>query len=259
MKKFLIIPLLVFVAVTFVGCSSVTAAVSRLPDGRVLQIVEFRFDETTTQNLFDTNEIYNFLGDPKFGLTTTRSETTVIHNGESLTFTFGMYYTLERADYAIRLTLEFDNFDSYAYFNGIPHDYDTQTIDIQRNVFFVERTITMPNPFATFFESNSNRTLDIINHFTAQFGANKDDLTLVYVLASPIRRTSTNATSNQRTIDTHFYFFESTYANMIDEIVVFDRFANTPIWYGIGVGATVIFMLVLYSILKRKSDNQITV
>jgi len=51
----------------------------------------------------------------------------------------------------------------------------------------------------------------------------------------------------------YYYIYDREY------IELFDRFANQPIWYAIGLGATMIFMGGLYFMLKSKRQNNITI
>ena len=63
------------------------------------------------------------------------------------------------------------------------------------------------------------------------------------------RHTSANTVVPvERTVELNYrYYFDPT-----EDIVIFDRRPNTPIWYGIAVGATVIACAVFYLIVKKK-------
>ena len=144
----------------------------------------------------------------------------------------------------VRLELEFDTQEDFWNANGINHSDAEHTIDISRGVFFIERTRTIPNPWAL-------KTQNTIRHaFEYMFGANVET-EISYIFASSHRRTRVEGATLERRGLAWFYIFE----NYEDDIVIFDRFANTPIWYVIGVGATVIFMAGLWFILRRQKDQ----
>ena len=94
---------------------------------------------------------------------------------------------------------------------------------VVRTLFFVERTITIP-----------------VGSFQI------DENTQFILLETDSRHTWTNAVETDHGLGEFKYFFA------IDEdIVIYDKRANTPIWYGLAVAATVIAMIGFYIIVKR--------
>ena len=114
------------------------------------------------------------------------------------------------------------------------------TVDLPRNllevqqdnwvysVFFVERTMTVE-----------------VKDFPDTTGIE------FIVWETSRRHTSTNAEKVERTesFDYRYYFATDK------DIVIFDRRANTPVWYGIAVGVTAIAMVVFYFMVKKKKTK----
>ena len=100
------------------------------------------------------------------------------------------------------------------------------------NLFFKESTITIP---------------------PSEFGVGPE--TEYIVLETSLRFTSTNAHHIERAEDFNYiYYFDPS-----NEIVLFIRQANTPIWYGIAVAATAVAMAGFYlAVRKRKAANTTT-
>jgi hypothetical protein len=79
----------------------------------------------------------------------------------------------------------------------------------------------------------------------------------MYVFSSSFRRTEVKNTVNQEQIGRTFnYIFTYGDQNGTDEIVIFDRFANTPIWYGLAVLTSGIFIAGTYIIISRKRSGE---
>lgn len=132
-------------------------------------------------------------------------------------------------------------FETYADFLKefeIPYtDDDLQTVvhyEFITKMFYYERTQTFTNPLKLI-------TLD-----------DEAEYTLVFI--SQIRRTSVtgNYASDTNGLTYNYYFKPD-----VDEIVIFDRFANQTMWYVCALGATALFMLATYLFLRiqKRPDN----
>ena len=104
---------------------------------------------------------------------------------------------------------------------------EAQSRNWTHSLFFVERTITIP-----------------AGTFNAAGG--------LVVWETSNRHTSTNATQTEHGLGEYKYLF-----NPSEDIIIFDRRPNTPIWYGIAVGGTVIACFVFYLIVKKKRTTDV--
>jgi len=258
MKKLCVFVVAIWVGVFLVGCSQVTAAVIQTADGRVFQVIQAEFDESSTELNTALLQAMHYAGLNMPG------GNKHIYNeyGNRVNFRYGK--DVEHGwivnTNIFQIIIEFDNWESYVYFNEMDLQVIPRTqVDINRGLFTIERTITMQNPFRTFFDNTyqvgtQNRTYMLVQELN-KLNGDVGDIELVYILHSSFRRGSTNATSSRRNIaeGTWEYHFAITDTSDIPPIIIVDRFANTPIWYAIGVGATIIFMLGIYIISKSKS------
>jgi hypothetical protein len=89
------------------------------------------------------------------------------------------------------------------------------------SLFILERTITIP-----------------AGTFDAENG--------LVVWTTTRRHTDTNAVETTSNLGTYTYYFDPE-----EDIVIFDRRANVPIWYGIAVLATGVAMVVFFLIVKN--------
>ena len=63
--------------------------------------------------------------------------------------------------------------------------------------------------------------------------------------------TRTNAVRTELVGNTYTYYFDPA-----EDIEIYDRRPNTPIWYGIAVAVTAIAMITFYLIVKKKKSSQ---
>lgn len=253
-QRLALIPFGLFLVMSLTGCASVAAAIFELPDGRVIQII--RAEVETQAGLLDLTAVYNRLKGEEFGLHENRIENMQIYDeeGKLVTFTYGKDVDLRLADSELVLELEFDNRESFLYFNELDARNAQPEVDIVWRTFFVERTITMQNPFQRFLEGEGNRTMALIQFFNEELSTSDEEITLAYHFGSSFRRTSSNATYVERFADGWMHIFVAESIAELDDIIIFDRFANTPAWYGVGVGATALFMIVLWMLLRPRTN-----
>lgn len=175
--------------------------------------------------------------------------------GHEITFDYKVTYKLETAvinnmNY-IQLTISFNNFCSWLKF----HNHELNIAKGDESLFFVHYT-TKFNPYDRFFDSagTSGKTAGIINKFVEEF----DDTTrpgYLYVLTNSPRRTKTNAAKVETQMGNYTYYF--TIPTSLDgEVDIFDRYPNTPIWYGLAVAATAVTMVTFYLIVRRRPNRQ---
>ena len=159
----------------------------------------------------------------------------------------------------LQIEIEFDNYKTFLQFNGInPDEDDLKVIDIQfrERLFFLERTITFENPWLV-IQDNMTAVNQIDQEVRTRVGqANiKGDAEHIFVLRSSFRRTNvTGNYKNENMIIAHYYYFRGNGENVPEQVKLFDRFANQPIWYAIGLGATGIFMLGMYFVLRKPKN-----
>jgi hypothetical protein len=100
----------------------------------------------------------------------------------------------------------------------------------EKSLFFINRTVVI-SPEILQLESNTE-----------------------YIVWETNRRpTSTNAVKKERTIaeDKYTFSFDPS-----EDIIIRYRTANTPIWYVIAVGATIVGMIMVYLVAKQKNASK---
>jgi len=155
-------------------------------------------------------------------------------------FEYYVNYSFVRPDNnTLLLSIFFKNIYSYAEFNGLTLVNSEPDVSL----FFREWTDRF-NIEERFFATG--KTAEIFKKFN-EF--NDGDVKYVYVLTNTSRRTNTNADKVVNNIGSYTYYFKQS------DVYIFVRTANTPIWYGIAVGVTVIACLVFYFIVKKKRSG----
>ena len=273
-KLFLLAVLAAVLVLALSGCSSSVVTNVRITNNRqVIQTLTVHFSGDTTPTLFERvlaeNTLRSILEDPSLANGT--EKTIIGTNDELVTFEYGKEFTFSsHTENFFGLTITFDNIFSYAYFNEI--DLSTKRlahldgttymlikdVEVTSSLFFRERTITMMNPFKHFFGSESTTRMGaIIDVFYDEIGDLDDEFLLIYTKDFTARRTSSNAYIVQRHIDgwRHGFVFAIDEMDEWKDIIIMDRFANTPIWYAIAVGATAIFMSFMWFILRPRPNR----
>ena len=266
MKKLIAILFVAVVTGVFlVGCSSVAAYSIQMSDGRVVQVIQINFENPTSQTYLDMGKIKQKIEEILY-ITPGRKEIRYKEDGQErlIQFNYGKTHTVQHSENHLRLQITFNNLASYIYFNEYDLNYvrfiridqtaivPSTDVSVNWGLFFVERRVTMPNPFRLFFEGEGTRAGKVLNFLKAEFP--EEEPYLVYMMLFSTRRTDTNAYDSRRTPDLfgweHVFITQAGEAP--EDIVIFDRFANPPIWYAIGIVATMIFMLVLYLLVRKK-------
>ena len=158
----------------------------------------------------------------------------------------------------ITLIIEFESYTQFYQFNGINIREEPNRIIKQDNsLLFVDRTITLSNPYSRFLDTTANPTAQLLRDFNQIFNPNAaEPKNLAYMFTSSFRRTHVNSDTIEHDLlrINWKYFFYIDPSNPTD-IVIHDRFANTPIWYGIAILLTILFMGGLYIVLRRKERH----
>jgi hypothetical protein len=170
--------------------------------------------------------------------------------------------------HTITLTLSFGNYLSFAHYNNLalvgadpwkrPRNtnentvfFDGRSIAINESTFFSDRTITLANPFNRLF--TGVRSANAVNAFADAFNALGGEIDEYnYIFHSSFRRTNVVDADTRRDGLNHMYLFADI-SDEIGNIVIKDRFANTPIWYAIGVGIALVSMVLIYVTAKGRS------
>jgi len=173
-----------------------------------------------------------------------------------------------RSGTTLQVVVIYRNYKTFAQFNGLStEDEDLEIVSYKstENLFFFEHTQTFPNPWVTLRSdaASIDRTTEINNEILKLFTLSPNNETLyAFVFRSWVKRSDVTGAYK---MEDHFTFFDyyvrGSGENVPEYITVFDRRANTPIWYVIGVGATLVFMAVAYVVFRatsrqRKKDVQ---
>ena len=167
-------------------------------------------------------------------------------------------FELVYEDGIVSLLIVFEDYDSFKDFNGIDLTADAnRKLEEKSGLFTIERTVTLSDPYTRFLDPATNATAQLMVEFNTLFNGG-GDVDYGYVFASSVRRTSTNAVEHEVDYASgYWYYYYGVTNNPADtqEIVIFDRRANTPIWYGVAIVATAVFMGLFY-LFSRKRVNQ---
>ena len=171
------------------------------------------------------------------------------YDEKDITFDYRVSYEIKHTtSNTAYLNIKFDNYYSYIKFHGLA----LARVKDKKSLFFVEYTNKF-NAYTKFFDTTgqSKKTADIIAAFIGHFDlAANPKPGYLYVLANSFRRTSTNADKVESEFGTYNYYFKVS-DDLTSEVSIFDRRANTPIWYGLAVAATAVAMIAFYIVVKR--------
>lgn len=149
----------------------------------------------------------------------------------------------------IEVILLFDNAEDFFRFNDIIFPSREAVFKVVRTTFLVEQTITIQNPIYRFDNLiGASKVAD-------KAGETSFTVDVYYAFLTRVRLTSSNSSRTERYQGYWAHFFTLDDAEDTEYVVLFLRTANTPIWYGIGVIATFIFMLGLWLVLGRGQNN----
>ena len=155
---------------------------------------------------------------------------------------------------------EYDDFVDYFELDAQPVDYL-----MKESLFFYERTLTFENPFKTVLVDPTSpakaRIEDVNNKVTIKFGVPTEGTDYYYLFETSFRRRIANTYHVVKSPYYYGYYFSVDKDNphAIQQIEIFDRYSNSPIWYAIGVAATAIFMVIMYFIFAKSKKKSYTI
>jgi len=172
--------------------------------------------------------------------------------------TFDIKHVTENNNNAAHLRITFGNYYSYVKFNDLTLAAPAKN---DRSLFFIERTNKF-NAYTRYFDTNgqSKKTAQIISEFIESFDKPPAPATkkteYVYVLANSQRRSRTNAEIAENEFGSYNYYFKIS-DDRSSEVEIYDRRANTPIWYGLAVAATAAAMVTFYFVTKKRASRDV--
>jgi len=157
-------------------------------------------------------------------------------------------YELSQSGTTLQLVMVYKDYDALRKFYGL--DASTGYVDYttKETTFLIEYSHTHQNPWQTLVSATIDRTTEINNEILMFFTLSPSNQTgYYYLLRAGTRQTSvTGAYKSVDNITSYDYYFNSD----VDQITVYNRRPNTPMWYVVGACATVIFMLGAYFVFK---------
>lgn len=217
-----------------------TATVIETNSGQFAYVVQIDSSKTQIQLDFDASRFRISLA----------SEKITDQDGKST----ALDYDVVAEDGTITLTIIFDSYQRFYDYNGIDlTNKQNRKIETKKSLFFNERTITLSDPYTRFFDTATNKAAAILQSFNNEFNeTDGKEIEYKYVFASSFRRTETNSDKNSSSlIDGIWEYKYDIDASNPREIIIFDRFQNSPMWYVVAATATLVFMGVLYLVLKQ--------
>ena len=162
---------------------------------------------------------------------------------------------LHKSGKVLQIQLHFNTYRAFLNYNGFNNSESVRvvTFKMEETLFFFNRTQTFENPWLVLERNDKMQRVNAINGEVEKWvGISAiTKVEHVFVFASSFRRTDvTGNYKMERDFSNYFYFFRGNSnaesEKVPENIVLFDRFANQPIWYVIGLGVTLIFGVGLY-------------
>ena len=268
MKAFLcmavLLPMVSFMPVSTGDLPKSVATVVEYNTGAVAYVMQISTAAKVNTTAFETRL------KTEFGLNPLNNkELTTTLNGKEVKFNYSVRYKLTPEIDNVTLEILFDNYYSYATYNtlslatyhgatvnGKPLDIAARTQPTIDSLFLRERTIVFTNPYNRFFNTNT-RSSDIVRAFDETFNSGEGVEQFDYIFASNFRRTNVNTQDSGRNIELDYIYKFSDIDTDTGDIVVFDRFPNTPVWYGLTALGVVLAMLVFYVIVRSKNSTHL--
>jgi len=161
----------------------------------------------------------------------------------------------------LQVAIVFKTYKEYAryfdFYNTDRRDVDHYIINttIEEKAFYRERTQTFENPWKTALDNAPWKVAELVSHIEAGYRGyiKSAEPEYLYLFMSSFRRSEVTGTvSTSRAIDAYDYLFiYGADERSVDQIKIFDRFANSPLWYVIAVAATIIFMIAAYFVFAK--------
>ena len=180
---------------------------------------------------------------------------------------YDMYAYVSASQGILQVELYFNSFTAFFDWNKVPEIERPVGVNrtITESAFFVDRELSFENPWVLLERLDEEHdTRARINAIEARARelftfASANYKQYFFVFESTTRRSSVpSAYRHDNLIVFHSYFFRGNtigYDTAPPYIVIIDRFANQPLWYGLGLIATAIFMGIVLVILKTRQKK----
>ena len=237
MKKFILVFILAAVALATSGCSSGSHKTENYNySGEVLLIVQYEYKQpfSTAELITKTSELEGYLA-PLVVKDKLEASVHAENGVAEVVLWFVDYSTFN---------------DFFASDNSIKV---TQTI--RRNTFFITRSTLFSNPLDVVLEKPvlSYQIISLASRFLLSFG--DGEFLYAYVLWTDTRISETNAAFKEQYLGEFLYYFpagSSAGDLRTPEVWLYERYANTPIWYALAVAITALTMVIIYFACKPR-------
>jgi len=162
----------------------------------------------------------------------------------------------------LQVAFEFNDYKDFMAYFEIAETENVININEIRTAFFRERTISFANPWRVIF-SNAKAAAEVagvISIVNSRFSLVSPKPDHFYVFESSFRRTDVQGTipvDNDIGVYNYVFFYDPAglHEKSRSNIAIFDRFPNTPLWYVSALGATVLFISIMYIVFARKKNK----
>ena len=238
LKKFTVFVMVLLTALVFTGCGVKTTEYSAKYPWPVILILKYELNPTTADTTDAIKNINTYLDN----LTKDKNIETGVYTDDS----------------ALEIQLGFEDYETFLDFNGVTKSDDELAkvvgVKMEEKTFFYERTETFENPWKTI--SGNMEKIIAINEEINTASLNYTSVEYFFIFDSSMRRTSVPAAyKSENMIADYFYYFYGDSGTRTDEIVIFDRFQNDPIWYVLAVIGAGVFMVAVYLIFRGKESK----
>lgn len=168
----------------------------------------------------------------------------------SATYDKDINFNVRHIGAELRIDLRIADFDTFLTFVGQDlDDLDIVDFEVRERLFFIERTQTFENPL----HLAMNRLQEINQFVRTQANVSATAPENFFVFRSTFRRSNVEGAYESRSTLAAFYYYFNSEA---EYVVLFDRFANQPIWYAIGLLSAGVFMGGLFLVLRKPNTLQ---
>jgi len=233
-KKFIAIIAVVLSSALFMGCSNVPADETIAFPWRVVLGMQFSLSHGTSDTAVQS--MRDFL-DSEIG------ERNITHQ-------------VSMSTEHLRVDLNFSNYRVFREFFALSAaDSDLEVVELawEASVFFRTRAYTFDNPWKLVVDNA--RISAIETQVQTLFATTGTNVLRRFELQTSFRRRVEVHSGWNRSPAFYQYFFNFGGENSIPTITIEDRFENAPIWYLIAAIAAVIFMVILYFLLKKREKS----
>ena len=244
MKKLAVVLMVSCVAIFAAGCSLSTEEDRLEYKSSVIMLIQFDLSsETIGQSAFPNLKTYL----------------------DDLVEPYEMQATPFHVGSVLQIELYFENYKAFLKFNDMFGEEDDLIIvdyELERKLFYIERTIRFENPWRTLHVNEKMDKIEGdggINFMVRQGGFHlaSAEPDYFYIFETDSRRSRVaDAFITENLITGYEYYFYGSGDNMVDEIIIFDRFANQSAWYIAALIATIVSMIIVYLLLRLTNKGK---